>query len=79
MSASMYAYQVGLRNFTLGKAAALCVIMLVIVLAAAQIVGSIRARRAKRAAEALQFIGEDDFSVYDEDEPLAPAGEGREI
>ena len=79
MSASMYAYQVGLRNFTLGKAAALCVIMLVIVLAAAQIVGSIRARRAKRAAEALQFIGDDDFSVYDEDEPLAPAGEGREI
>ena len=73
MSASMYAYQVGLRNFTLGKAAAMCVIMLVIVLAAAQIVSSVRARRAKKALESVQVLPEDDFSIYDEDPLPDPA------
>lgn len=66
MSASMYAYQVGLRNFTLGKAAALCVIMLVIVLGTAQIITAIRSKRAKQAAENLQNINEEEFSVYEE-------------
>lgn len=68
MSASMYAYQVGLRNFTLGKSAALCVIMLVFMLAIFQVISKIRGKRAKKRAAALQLAEEENFSVYEEKE-----------
>lgn len=71
MSASMYAYQVGLRNFSLGKSAALCVIMLVILLAAAQVVAAVRKRRAKRLQDILALAEDEDIAVYDEEEATA--------
>lgn len=69
MSASMYAYQVGLRNFTLGKAAALCVIMLIVVMGVSQIVTKIQAARKKKALAELSTV-DVDFSQYEEDEML---------
>ncbi len=68
MSASMYAYQVGLRNFTLGKSAALCVIMLVFVLAVAQVVTSIQKGRTRRLQASLRLTEDEDFSVYEDEE-----------
>lgn len=68
MSASMYAYQVGLRNFTLGKSAALCVIMLVFVLAVAQVVTGIQKGRTKRLQASLRLTEDEDFSVYEDEE-----------
>lgn len=68
MSASMYAYQVGLRNFTLGKSAALCVIMLVFVLAVAQVVTGIQKGRTRRLQASLRLTEDEDFSVYEDEE-----------
>ncbi len=68
MSASMYAYQVGLRNFTLGKSAALCVIMLVFVLAVAQVVTGIQKERTRRLQASLRLTEDEDFSVYEDEE-----------
>ena len=68
MSASMYAYQVGLRNFNLGKSAALCVIMLIIVLGVSMTVNKVRAKKSAAAAAKLEMVAEEDFSVYDEAE-----------
>lgn len=64
MSASMYAYQIGLRNFNVGKAAAMCVIMLAFVLIVSQIVQRIHAARIKKIDSELANISEEDFSVY---------------
>lgn len=67
MSASMYAYQVGLRNFNLGKSAAMCVIMLIIVMAVAQIVTTISSKRKKRLAQTSVVTDNIDFTIFDED------------
>ncbi|MCI8598265.1 MAG: sugar ABC transporter permease [Lachnospiraceae bacterium] len=64
MSASMYAYQVGLRNFSLGKAAALCVIMLIIVLGVFQIVTAFRKKSSKNYHKNDLILEEENFSVY---------------
>lgn len=65
MSSSMYAYQVGLRNFSLGKSAALCVLMLIAVMGVSQAATKIRANRRKKSAD--QTVAQDaDFSDYEE-------------
>lgn len=51
MSASMYAYQIGMRNFDLGKAAALCVIMLVFVLLVSSLIMKIQQLIQNKKAE----------------------------
>jgi multiple sugar transport system permease protein len=67
MSASMYAYQVGLRNFNIGKSAAMCVIMLAIVMIVSQLVTKLSARRKKRLARIYAVSDNIDFTVYDEE------------
>ena len=68
MSASMYAYQVGLRNFNVGKAAALCVIMLIIVLGVSQVIMKVQEKRKAALIAKLDALAmEEDFSVYEED------------
>ncbi len=67
MSASMYAYQVGLRNFNLGKSAAMCVIMLIIVMVVAQIVTTISSKRKKRLAQTSVVTDNIDFTIFDEE------------
>lgn len=67
MSASMYAYQVGLRNFNLGKAAAMCVIMLIIVMLVSNIVTKFLAKRKQRLAQTHVVTDNIDFTLYDEE------------
>jgi multiple sugar transport system permease protein len=45
MSTTMYAYQVGMRNMQLGRAAAMCIIMLLIVLVSATIFNKLSKKR----------------------------------
>lgn len=69
MSTSMYAYQVGLRNFNLGKAAAMCLIMLAVVLAVFKITTSIFAgRRVRQQERRMAVTGDADFGEDDEEE-----------
>lgn len=65
MSSSMYAYQVGLRNFSLGKSAALCVIMLVIVMVVSQIIMKVQ-KHAKEKRISQLVTADVDFSQYEE-------------
>lgn len=66
MSSSMYAYQVGLRNFSLGKSAALCVIMLIFLMLVSQIVQKVQANRKKKQMEIIIPV-DVDFSQYEEE------------
>ena len=67
MSASMYAYQVGLRNFNIGKSAAMCVIMLLIVMIVSKIVTKITSKRKQRMALTNLVTDNIDFTIYDEE------------
>ena len=67
MSSSMYAYQVGLRNFSLGKSAALCVIMLIFLMLVSQIVQKVQANRKKKQMEIIIPV-DVDFSQYEEED-----------
>lgn len=64
MSASMYAYQVGLRNFNVGKAAALCVIMLIFVLLVSQVIQRVQKARDRKLQQALAELSDDSFTAY---------------
>lgn len=64
MSASMYAYQVGLRNFNVGKAAALCVIMLIFVLLISQVIQRVQKARDRKLQQALAELSDDSFTTY---------------
>ncbi|MHC1773739.1 MAG: carbohydrate ABC transporter permease [Flexilinea sp.] len=65
MSSTMYAYQVGLRNFNLGKAAAMCVLILVVIMLFSEIVTKAMAKNKERKeAQALAVVADVDFSEH---------------